>query len=246
MKYYVYTLSCPITNHVRYVGKTNNLDKRLSAHINDKMKSYKSSWIASLANKGLKPILETLDETDDERYSYVLEVYWIAQMKQWGFNLTNLTNGGEGFSGVDLKGENSHTAKITEEIAKLIIADLEDDLLSIADMCIKYNVGIGTIGNIKYGVSWTHLTKGKSLARANWTNKQSTKDKRRDVLRDRGVYDKQSVKVCQYDLQDNLLNTFDSISDAAKQTDTDRSSISSCLSGRSKTANGFKWKKKQE
>ena len=57
MKYYIYTLSHPITNEVKYIGKTNNISKRYSAHLNDKSKSYKNSWIKSLLNEDLLPVI---------------------------------------------------------------------------------------------------------------------------------------------------------------------------------------------
>ena len=50
------------------------------------------------------------------------------------------------------------------------------------------------------------------------------------------------VPVLQYDLNNNLLNRFNSITDAAKNIDKDTSHIVSCCKGRRKTAYGFIWK----
>lgn len=51
-------------------------------------------------------------------------------------------------------------------------------------------------------------------------------------------------KVKQFDLNGNLLNEFNSILEASKKTNTNKSSISSVCSGRYKTANNFKWEYK--
>ena len=50
------------------------------------------------------------------------------------------------------------------------------------------------------------------------------------------------TKVAQYDLQDNLLNTFDSQREASEKTGVCRSSITRCVTGCRKTAGGYKWK----
>lgn len=94
---YIYILRHPLTNKIRYVGKTNNIKKRLKNHINATrrgVKSHKNNWIKGLLNEGLKPKMEVIDEIDSDNWVW-LEQYWIAQFKAWGFNLTNMTDGGE-------------------------------------------------------------------------------------------------------------------------------------------------------
>lgn len=241
--YYIYTLECPVTAQVRYIGKTNNLSKRLSAHCKDKVKSHKSSWIKSLNNKGLKPVVTVLDQTEDEQECYKLEQYWIAQFRAWGFDLTNLTNGGEGFSGKDVSGEKNFNSKISESIARLIISDIKKQELTLTEICIKYDVGLGTVGNIKYGHSWSSIT-GGPVVTERYKQKETGIKNRAQSLRDKGVYDRQSIKIQQCTLDGVFVKEFDSVSEAAKQTSTNRSSISSCISGKLKSANGFLWKRK--
>ena len=99
---YIYTLSHPITNEIKYIGKTINLKQRLSAHISDakinKKNNMVSNWIKSLLNNNLKPKMEIIDETPHNNWGE-LEQYWISQFKSWGFNLKNITLGGEGAYG---------------------------------------------------------------------------------------------------------------------------------------------------
>ena len=93
---YIYTLSDPTTNMVRYVGKTNNIKKRLILHMStiEKYKSHKNSWLKFLKAKSLKPIIEIIDVVNEENWGF-WEQYWISQFKTWGFNLVNSTDGGE-------------------------------------------------------------------------------------------------------------------------------------------------------
>lgn len=95
MKHYIYTLICPITNTIEYIGKTNNLEKRLRSHLLDKTKSIKNNWIKKLKKLGLVPKIECIEEcTDinvDER-----EIYWISYYRKINPKLKNMTKGGTG------------------------------------------------------------------------------------------------------------------------------------------------------
>jgi hypothetical protein len=95
-KTYIYTLSDPTTNEIRYVGKTDYPDKRYKQHLNSRLNNtYKEQWIFGLKDKGFVPKFEILDIVEKSEWVY-WEQYWICQIKQWGFRLTNIGIGGEG------------------------------------------------------------------------------------------------------------------------------------------------------
>lgn len=97
VKYKIYTLNDPDTNEIKYVGKTTqSLKKRLAQHIREtyRFSTYKGNWVKSLLFKGKLPIIEVLDESNNNWQE--LESYWITQLKAWGFKLTNMTDGGDG------------------------------------------------------------------------------------------------------------------------------------------------------
>ena len=56
--------------------------------------------------------------------------------------------------------------------------------------------------------------------------------------------EKCSIKVIQLDLNDNVLNKFESMTQAGQETGTSVGDISSCCNGRSKSAGGYKWRRK--
>lgn len=74
---YIYTLKDPISNEIRYVGKTTSIKTRLNAHITrSKNNKYHSArWVQSVLKKGLKPIIETIEECD--------ETTWVEREKHW-------------------------------------------------------------------------------------------------------------------------------------------------------------------
>lgn len=98
-KVIIYTLSDPDTGVVKYVGRTTNkLAYRLTNHINDAKKegNKRATWIKSLTNRGVKPIIEEIDIAETWEESELLEQLYISLFKSWGFDLKNGTIGGEG------------------------------------------------------------------------------------------------------------------------------------------------------
>lgn len=95
---FIYSLIDPITKEIRYIGKANNLKNRLWAHINEarniKTKSHKNNWIRSLLRKEVKPIINLIEEVSIENWIN-REIYWIAYFKNEGYDLLNMTQGGE-------------------------------------------------------------------------------------------------------------------------------------------------------
>lgn len=92
-KVFIYTLAHPISNEIRYVGKTTNLTKRLYAHINTRYKTPCSDWCKTIKKNNLLPLIEVLDIVDIDQWE-IAEIYWISQFKTWGFDLLNLEPGG--------------------------------------------------------------------------------------------------------------------------------------------------------
>ena len=58
------------------------------------------------------------------------------------------------------------------------------------------------------------------------------------------IAEKHFKKVIQLDLNDNVLNEFESMVQAEQETGVFASSISICCNGKSKSAGGYKWRKK--
>jgi hypothetical protein len=99
-QWFIYALTDPKTEAVRYIGYTANPKKRLYQHIyhcNGK-DSHKNSWIKKLLSEGNSPNLVILERGDgpwQER-----EKYWIQHYRNLGVRLTNSTNGGDGACGL--------------------------------------------------------------------------------------------------------------------------------------------------
>ena len=69
---YIYTLSCPVTNDIRYIGQSFEPKVRYRRHIFDskKRRDHKSNWIKYLLEKGLKPILNIIHICNESNVDY--------------------------------------------------------------------------------------------------------------------------------------------------------------------------------
>jgi len=213
MNYKIYTLADPDTKEVRYVGKTKKtLLHRLQQHIYEsfRYKSYKASWIKSLLQEDKMPIIELLDETNEDWQS--LEVYWIAQMKSWGFHLVNMTDGGDG----------NHNQVITQETKQKISQTLR---------------GKKRPQEVRDKISESH--KGRKLEES---TKEKLRQANLGKLQSESTKKKRYKSILLVDEQGSILEKFDSIMQAAEQYGCGKGAISNVCQGRTKTACGRYWR----
>lgn len=95
---FIYGLFDPRTQELRYIGKAANPNKRFRDHLHDEARNHRTNWIKSLKMLGLIPEMLILEEVSEE-VAYKEEHWWISYMKGLGADLTNLTDGGAGFTG---------------------------------------------------------------------------------------------------------------------------------------------------
>lgn len=92
----IYSLNCPHTNIPKYIGQTRRtLYERLRSHKSQLKKTDKrTKWIASLMEKGTPPVIELVHECPIEEIDF-WESHYISLYRSWGFDLKNLTLGGQ-------------------------------------------------------------------------------------------------------------------------------------------------------
>jgi hypothetical protein len=238
VKYFIYTLKDPKTNLIRYVGKTKNLEDRYSRHLQpcylekyDK-NTYKSNWIKKILKDDEKPIMEILDVGDINNIND-LEIYWIEQLRQWGFKLVNLSDGGE--IGVNWKGR-KHTEK-SKELNMINQPNRKE--------VIQYDLNGNILGEYKSISEASKKTKCHIAMISNCCNKKSHYTVKGTVFRyvgdefDYTSYNKKvqksTKKVNQYDLIGNFIKTHDSIKECAIFFNIGHSNISRCCKKKYKT-----------
>jgi predicted GIY-YIG superfamily endonuclease len=111
---YIYALRCPVSGHIRYIGKTKDRDARLWQHLNDAKtgKTHRARWVKKLLLLGLSPSMETLLELSDDAVWQEAEIRCIAEHRAAGHPLTNMTSGGEGIDDLPPESVAQHRASL--------------------------------------------------------------------------------------------------------------------------------------
>lgn len=213
---YIYCLIDP-NGEVRYVGKSDDPDKRFRNHINQSKykRYYKDYWINSLLQKSLKPELIVLDNVPYTDFGF-WENFYILFFKKLGCHLTNTAPGGSGGNfGPEINKKISEKRKgkklSNESKQKIRLFRLgTHHKKETIDLFHKQRIGEG---NSMYG----------KKRQRNWDE-----NKRKSIE--------------QINLEGNVLHTWSSIADAVKSTHINRTSINYVLKNKRKTAGGFKWR----
>jgi len=110
---FIYALSDPRTDAVRYIGKSNDPEYRYKLHIRKTAdNTKKSKWVRSLLIAGVSPTLDVIDEVPNDEWSF-WEQHWIQVFKGWGFDLVNGDNGGLGSGRIDQNTAKKISATLT-------------------------------------------------------------------------------------------------------------------------------------
>jgi len=133
----IYKLLHPITNEIRYIGKTKNvLSKRYSEHIARAKQGHDSHvycWIGKLLKDNLKPTIELVEECTEDNWEE-REQYWISYYP----NLTNISKGGITYFGEYHKRPDF----VSSVIKKVIKYDMTGDFV-----CVYDSITIASEGN---------------------------------------------------------------------------------------------------
>lgn len=143
-KVFIYGLWDPRNYSLRYVGKTDDLELRLRQHINfaaNGQKSHKSNWIRQLLAEGLTPSIEALEEVSRDDWQRI-EKIWIAECLENGLKLTNMTQGGDGFTGEHSETSKQKTSRALMGIPKGPMSEETKEKLRKSSMGNKNSVGL--------------------------------------------------------------------------------------------------------
>lgn len=178
-KFFIYKITNLVNGKI-YIGKSQNNLKcgstRWQIHLKiAKGGKKKYDRMYSLLHKAIKKygdknfLYEVIQSTNDESEALKLEMQWIACMKEKGFILYNLTEGGEGMSGFihshksrkqigdSQRGEKSSNAILTDEDVRGI-KRMREGGVTYPVIAFHYGVAISTISMICNGKRWSHIT----------------------------------------------------------------------------------------
>ena len=236
-KEFIYCLKDPRDLSVKYVGKSNNPKKRLREHIYESKnkKTKRERWISKLIKLNLLPILEVLKEID-KGDSIIWEPFYIKKFKQEGFDLVNYDELGMGTPGDKIKNKKVLKKLHNKSKTKINQYDYNGEFIKSfnslreAEKILKINHG-----NISKCCSGEYKHAGGYIF------KKETDKSEVEKLNNINAKPK---KVIEFDLQENKIKEYNSISEASKQTGIDSGNISKVCNGKINKTNNriFKFK----
>ncbi len=218
---FIYGLLDPRTNALRYIGKSNNPEKRLISHNQVFNNTHKECWLQSLHKINLKPVLKIIDIVPKLKWQQY-EIFWIAYYKKQGADLTNGNPGGFGGG--------TYTPEIQEKlrISRTGQKRTGQALQNLREASIKKK---GSIRSKEVRQKMSKAKKGKPVS-------QEVKD----------LLMKYVIKkpILQYNLTGIFISEYESTEEAARTNDFKANSIRRCLRQERHSYKKFIWKFKKE
>lgn len=245
----IYALSDPRNDEIRYIGKTNNIKKRVRDHLSLKEKNFlKNNWLKNLKNEGLKPNVLTLEITTEELWKE-REIFYIKHYKEKYNKLTNMTDGGEGVT---------FTPEIRDRLSKKLISIGHKPSKEALEKSMKSRMGkelslehrnriskslVGTVKTEEQKIKNRNRMLGKKMSES---SKEKLSRSRMGYVWREESKDKLRKNILKLDTNGVVITEYKGITTAAKEIGGDISNIWRCLNNQRKTAYGYKWKYKSD
>lgn len=259
---FIYTLSCPKSGDIMYVGKSNDPKSRFYKHKQVKGSTTKNNWISKLKSENLSPILTIIDEVLIKDWKR-MEKFYISKFRKLGCELTNSSSGGDGMSfGNQTSFDGQHAKKVIA-IDKFGSYHKEFNSAKEAAAYInKHNISSALKGLTKKagGYIWIYKDVYKNLSQedlhkivenANRNlskgNGEKTRFKKNQNSWNKGkigIKLKPNKNVHQYTMDDVFIKTWETAKEASIYITGDvtgEDNISKCARGDGKTAFKYKW-----
>lgn len=243
---------------IRYIGKSNSPKNRLYKHLQEKSNHHKYNWLHSILKRGSFPIIEILDEVPIEDWPFY-EKYWISQFKCWGFNLINLTEGGEGGCGYRHTEESKRKmrkTKLGSKLPKEQRKKISESVKLKAKENPLYNRGGGNsrihldkdslyqkyiVENLSLNKCANFFKVSKKTVFTNITEYGFRKEKSFWINQ---VKSNPEKTILQFDKDGNFLSEWIGLKNITKKLNINSANIANCCRGVAKSAGGFIWKYK--
>lgn len=256
----IYTITNIINNKL-YVGHTTNFKKRFSKHLNTLRRDiHANSHLQNSWNKyGESNFKFEILENCEEKFLYSVENYWCNLLNvldtRYGYNKKETSPTG---NKTKLTKEAIEKIKTTLKGRKLSNEAYKNLLLTVKQRSGKNHYNCKKVfqysleGNFirkydyiteitEYGynnklISKVLSGKGKSACGFIWTTTYLGPQIEAYCKKERGK------EIGQYTINNVLITKYKTLNQASIESHTNKTSICGVMSGKNKTANGFKWK----
>lgn len=211
--YFLYSLNDPRSNEPKYIGITNNCERRLWYHLNDNASTKKTKWIKELKDQNLTPTINVLFQTQNVHEVISKEIEYIS-IYSINYELVNTTKGGEYYA--------IGTPIDQYDMQGIYI----DSYASMIEACECLNIKSTAVS----GISANCLRKRTHAYNYIWRYAGDVVTKEDLDKMNASIEHSKPKQIHIYDLDGNYIKTYNSIADAAREGYS-RGSIARMLNG---------------
>lgn len=216
----IYKIENKINGHI-YIGQAVDIKSRWRIHIyssfHEKHKDYNDVIHRAIRKYGKENFsFEILEEYSRDMLNNK-EQYWIEYYDSY-YNGYNASKGGNNYE---------HNTKPID------LYNLQGEYIETIYGAYNVAIKLGVSRNVVYQV----LHHQRKSCGGYQIKYQEDPQKIEKYVSSQGG----KIPIVQMDLENNIINTFDSIADACRETGFDPSTISKCCKGKLKTHHGYKW-----
>lgn len=248
---FIYSLSCPIDNKIKYIGKANNPKSRLCEHrrMRDN-NTLKNDWIKSLLDNNLQPVLNILEEVSISDWKE-REKFYISQHD----DLLNICGGANGSFFGNKGSFNGSQARRVVSLNK--DGTFHKTFPSMKESILSHGSSVRSVLYKKtktaHGYIWIFEDEYKELSKnelqiiVDYANNNMSNISWKNGLINyqykKGNIALNAKEVHQYTIDGKYLKTWNSVMAATLSIcpEKKKSHISMAAAGTRKTAMGFKW-----
>jgi len=217
---YIYSLSDPNTNEIRYIGQTDNINRRYNDHlantINENSTEYnthKSRWIRKLMLNNLYPIISIIETTNTLIDSNIREKFYIKKLTDEGVKLTN-----------------SYCSDVTE------FSSETRDKMSVAKKGKKLEEIVGEEKAAELKIYYSNRITQNNPNKSNDTLvKEKISDTLKDYFKDKNnhwAYGKEMTDSMCNNLRQSHLNNYKNVGNRNKRTEEEKENLRNKMIGR--------------
>lgn len=263
---FIYTLSCPESNEVKYVGKSNNPRKRFNEHLRMCDRNIdKNNWIYNLKCNDKIPILIIVEKVLISEWKDK-EKFYISTYRNMGLHLFNTSIGGEGldFGNQTSFKKGNGSRKVICLLSDGTIHNTFNSTIEAASYINKHNIDYALSGKVKKsgGYIWIYqdkyilMNENEKLNFINNCNHNKSMDKgtsnKGSFIKGHNTWNKGIVgiklkpnkNVHQFSLDNIFIKTWNTAKEASIQITGNvngEHNISKCARGNSNMAFKYKW-----
>lgn len=164
---------CDDNLRVRYIGKTSSLECRVSRYRHPRTMVHRDNWLRQMIRENRSVTIALVEQCNQENW-IEREKHWIQFAKSKNWDITNLTDGGEGPSGRKYTMTEEHKRAISEaKKGNVVVSEQQKETLR------QHNLGKKRTESMKKLISQSLIGNQRAKGSKAWVGRKHSEESKR-------------------------------------------------------------------